>query len=82
MCTYIVVCVLLVQREAVGCFPIDSEISRVREIDTSAYLDEFVSKGTQVKKVDIHQVVIFFLLLYLMTTIIWLLSRSLFYDIL
>ena len=61
---------LHVQKEAVGRFPTDEEIRKAREMGTSAYLDEIATQGTQVKKVDIRQVVIFYLLLFLMTTII------------
>ena len=63
-------CVLHVQKEAVGRFPTAEEIRRAREIGTSAYLDKIASQGTQVKKVDIRQVVIFYLLLFVMTTIV------------
>ena len=61
---------LHVQKEAVGRFPTAEEIRKAREMGTSAYLDEIATQGMQVKKVDIRQVVIFYLLLFLMTTIV------------
>ena len=54
------VCVLHVQKDAVGRCPTAEEIRRAREIGTSAYLEEIASQGTQVNRVDIPQVVIFF----------------------
>ena len=63
-------CVLHVQREVVGRFSTYDEIKRGREIGTSAYLEEIASQGTHVNRVDIHQVVIFHLLLFVMSTIV------------
>lgn len=58
------------QREAVGRLPTDEEITKAREIGTSAYLDEIASQGTQVNRVNIRQVVIFYFLSFLITAIV------------
>ena len=48
---------VLTQKEAVDRFPNKGEIMRGRAIGLSALLEELAAQGTQIKQVDVRQVI-------------------------